>query len=150
MLQPSSEIITRNDEHLIYYTGQYNQHHTPENVKKESGKIGLAKLPLDRFICQQAEDKPGTIITKPFKLEGDHLEVNVDAKSGWLQIELLDGKSKGIPGFSGKAAKQYKGIDELRLRPEWKTGVDLSGLQGKTVKLRFTLQNAKLYAFGFK
>lgn len=149
MLQPSSEIITRNDEHLIYYTGQYNQHHTPENVKKESGKIGLAKLPLDRFICQQAGNKVGTITTKLFMLKGDKLEVNVDAKSGWLQIELLDETGKEIPGFSGGSAMQYKGIDELRLLPEWKNGGDLSSLKGKIVKLRFTLQNAKLYAFGF-
>jgi hypothetical protein len=150
MLQPSSQIINRKDEHFIYYPGQYSQHHSPEEAKKVSGKIGLAKLPLDRFICQRAGDRVGTIITKPFNLTGDKLEVNVDAKTGWLQIELLDETGKAISGFSGKAAKQYKGVDELRLRPKWNTGGDLSRLKGKTVKLRFTLQNTKLYAFGFK
>jgi len=150
MLQPSSEIITRGDEHLIYYSGQYSQHHCPEEAQKESGKIGLAKLPLDRFICQRAGEKVGTITTKPFKLTGDKLEVNVDAGEGWIQIELLDETGRGIPGFSGKTAKKYKGVDELRLRPEWQSIDGLSRLQGKTVKLRFTLQYAKLYAFGFK
>jgi hypothetical protein len=78
------------------------------------------------------------------------LEVNVDAKDGWVQIELLDDNSKVIPGFSGKAAKQYKGVDKLRLKPQWKSGGDLSQLKPKTVKLRFNLQNARLYSFSFK
>jgi len=38
----------------------------------------------------------------------------------------------------------------LRLTPKWKPGGDLSKLKGKTIKLRFTLHNAKLYAFSFK
>jgi hypothetical protein len=150
MLQPSSEIITRNDEHLIYYTGQYNQHHTPENVKKESGKIGLAKLPLDRFICHKAGEKVGTITTRPFVLKGDRLEVNVDASAGWFQIELLDSAGIGIEGYSGNAAKRYERTDELRLEPVWESENNLSQFKGKTIKLRFTMQNTRLYAFGFK
>jgi hypothetical protein len=149
-LQPSSQIITRGNEHFIYYTGLYAQHHAPKAAQKKSGRIGLAKLPLDRFICQRAGDKVGIITTKSFNLEGDKLEVNVDANNGWLQIELLDETGKVISGFSGYAAKQYKSVDELQLRPKWKNDGDLSHLKGKTVKLRFTLQNAKLYAFRFK
>ena len=114
------------------------------SVKRETGKIGLAKLPLDRFICQKAGDRVGTITTKPFELQGYELALNVDAKTGWVQIELLDEMGKLIPGFLGKCT----GADELRLRPKWTSG-NLSSLKGRTVKLRFTLQNAKLYAFDF-
>ena len=63
--------------------------------------------------------------------------------------ELLDENGKAIAGFSGRKAKKHKGVHELRLMPQWKSGGDLSRLKGKTVKLRFTLQNAKLYAFDF-
>jgi len=56
---------------------------------------------------------------------------------------------KVVPGFSGGEAKKYKGVDELRLKPQWKSGGDLSRLKGRTVKLRFTLRNTKLYAFDF-
>jgi hypothetical protein len=144
MLQPSSQIVTRGNEHFIYYTGQYNQHHCPASVKRETGKIGLAKLPLDRFTCQQAGDRVGTISTKPFELQGEALELNINAKAGWVQIELLDERGRPIPGFLGKC----KGADELRLRLKWQSG-RLSSLKGRTVKLRFTLKNAKLYAFDF-
>ena len=145
-IKPPAQIVTYKDEHWIFYGGMDERHYS----KGRHLNIGLAKLRLDGFICLQAKDKPGTITTKPFKLEGDKLEVNVDAKAGWVQVELLDEMGKAIPGFSGKDAKQHKGTDELRLAPQWKSGGDLSPLMGETVKLRFTLQKAKLYSFSFK
>jgi len=144
-IKPPAQIVTYNDEHWIFYGGMDERHYS----KGRHLNIGLAKLRLDGFFCLTAGDKPGTIVTKPFKLEGDKLEVNVDAKAGWVQVELLDENGKAIPGFSGKAAKQHKGADELRLTPRWNSGGDLSPLTGKTVKLKFTLQNARLYAFDF-
>ncbi|MSV29085.1 MAG: hypothetical protein EXQ52_10140 [Bryobacterales bacterium] len=144
LLQPTPEIITRGDEHFIFYTGQYNQHHSPAAAKRLTGRIGLAKLPLDRFIGQRAGDTIGAVTTKAFKLEGDRLEVNIDAKNGWLQVEVLNESGNVIPGY----AARHNGADELRLAPAWKAG-SLSKLQGTTVKLRFILQNATLYAFGF-
>jgi hypothetical protein len=150
MLQPSSEIITLGDEHFIFYTGQYAQHHAPEAAQKESGKIGLAKLPLDRFICQQAGEKVGTIVTKPFILEGDKLEINVDASAGWIKVEVLDEHGKPIPQYSESTAKKYNSVDELRLIPEWRGNSDLSHLKGKAIRLKFYLYNAKVYAFEFK
>ena len=149
VLHPASEIVTRGDEHWIYYSAMYSQHHAPDAAKLKSGKIGLAKLPLDRFICLAAKDEPGVIVTKPFTLEGDRLAVNVDAKGGWVQVELLDEVGEGIPGFSGEPAKRHKNIDELRLAPQWESRGDLSKLKGRIVRLRFTLRNAKLYAFAF-
>ncbi|MHC4741447.1 MAG: hypothetical protein ACYS8Z_06025 [Planctomycetota bacterium] len=143
---PPSQFITHNDEHWIFYGAASERHYS---IGRDM-KIGLAKLRLDGFICLEAKETPGTIVTKAFKLEGDKLEVNVDAKEGWVKIEVFDEDGKPIPGFSAKAAKRYKGADQLRLKPIWKESGRLSQLKGKTIKLRFTLQNAKLYAFGFK
>jgi len=147
MLQPSSQIITRGDEHFIYYTGQYSQHHAPKAAQTHSGRIGLAKLPLDRFIAQQAGDRVGTILTKPFRLEGSSLQVNVDAKGGRFRVEILDAECAPIPGFAGDTARRYSDVDELRLEAQWKGNRDLSMLKGKTIRLKFHLYNAKLYAF---
>jgi hypothetical protein len=137
-IKPPAQVVTSNDEHWIFYGGMDERHYS----KGRHLNIGLAKLPLDRFIGQAASDKEGTIITRPFKLEGDKVEVNVDAKEGSLQIELLDETGKAISGFSSKS----EGVDKLRLTPKW----DLSKLKGRTVKLKFTLQSATLYAFQFK
>tara|TARA_B110000037_G_scaffold148532_1_gene167779 strand:+ start:639 stop:1337 length:699 start_codon:yes stop_codon:yes gene_type:complete len=150
MLQPSSEIITRGDEHLIYYTGQYTRHHSPPAAQTESGKVGLAILPLDRFNSQGAGDKLGTITTKPFVLEGGTLQVNVDAGDGRFYAEILDAEGNPIPGFTVNEARIFGGVDQLRLEPWWKGQKDLSTLEGKTIRLKFYLLNAKLYAFQIK
>ena len=110
-------------------------------------KIGLAKLRLDGFICLQAKDEPGTVITKPFRLEGRRLEVNVDAHAGHVRVEILDEGGKAIPGFSGKSAPEYRAVDDLRLKPAWTNGKDLLALKGNVVRIRFRLRNARLYAF---
>ncbi len=135
-IKPPAQILTLNDEHWIYYGGMNERHYS----RGRHLNIGLAKLPLDRFIGQAASAKEGIIITKPFTLEGDTLEVNVDAKSGWVKVELLDAAGDVISG------KRTTHVDELRLTPKLK----LQKHKGKTVKLKFTLQNAKLYAFQFK
>ena len=144
MLQPSSEIITRGDEHLIYYTGHFNRHHSPRSSKRVMGKVGLARLPLDRFIGYQAGENTGTITTKPFELQGDRLQLNFDAKAGWLQVELLDESGAPVPGVSAK----FSNRDELRASPQWSPN-KLVGLNGETVRLRFSYRNATLYAFKF-
>jgi hypothetical protein len=67
-------------------------------------------------------------------------ELDASEHRGWGRLALH---------LDGKAAKQYKGANELRLKPQWKFGGDLSQLKGRTVRLRFTLRNARLYSFGF-
>lgn len=144
MVWPSSRIITRGDEHLIYYTAGHSQQLGPG---AENGQVGLATLSLDRFICQQAESQLGTITTKPFKLDGDTLQVNVDAEGGRFHVEVLDADGKPIPGFTAGEAKVFGGVDELSLKPQWKGNTGLPELRGNTIRLKFYLLNAKLYAF---
>ncbi len=144
--RPPANIITRNDEHWIYYFATNERW----GARFWDARLALAKLRLDGFFFLEAKEKPGVVVTRPFKLQGDKLQINVNAKAGWVRVELLDETGKGIPGFSGKAAKQHKGADELRLSPQWKSRGGLSQLKGRTVKLKFTLQNAKLYSFSFK
>ena len=142
-VRPPSNIITRNDEHWIYYLATNERW----GARKWDARLGLAKLRLDGFFYLQAKEKPGTITTKPFKLEGDKLKVNVAAVAGYVKVELLDADGKPIPGFSGDAARVYRGYDNLRLELKWKGQADLSSLKGKVVRLRFHLRNAKLYSF---
>ena len=87
------------------------------------------------------------MVTRPFALEGDRLQVNVDALDGYMRVEVLEASGEPIPGFSGDSAKVYRGFDNLRLEPIWKGDASLSSLRGKEVRLRFNLSNAKLYAF---
>ena len=137
-------LITYNDRHWLFYCGMSERfgHDDPKGVMG----IGLATLRLDGFVCLEAKEKPGTVVTKPFKLHGNRLQVNVDAKHGELTVEVLDADGNASKGFAGNHAKMYSGIDELRFEPAW-SGKDLSELVGEIIQLKFNLKNAKLYAF---
>jgi hypothetical protein len=110
--------------------------------------VGLAWLRLDGFVGLVAGEDPGQFTTKPFELKGKNLEVNlVAAGSGSAQVEVLDESGKPIQKFSGAHAIKMTNIDDLRARPKWDTAPDLQELVGTNVRLRFNLQNAKVYAF---
>ena len=108
--------------------------------------LDLPALRLDGFVCLEANEKPGTVVTKPFELHGRKLQVNVEALDGELRVEVLDAKGNPRIGFSGNHAEAYNGIDELRFEPSW-AGHDLSALVGEIIQLKFSLGNARLYAF---
>jgi len=143
MVVPSSNIVTFQDKHWIYYAGYRERHwHAPRKPV-----ILLATLPLDRFVCLEAKGKPGSVTTKPFKLVGNVLLVNVEAPAGWLAVEVLDEAGKPIPGYSRTESVALVGADGIRERPRWKKHPDLSALVGRVVCLRFYLSDARLYAF---
>ena len=143
MIMPASQVVTWKDRHWVYY-GAGNERHW---CSKRQNVIGLATLPLDRWVALAAAEDGGELVTKPFRLEGDHLEVNVDARHGEFRVEVLDPIRGPIKGFGRDEAKRYAGIDELRLRPGWKRFPDLKRLRGRVVQLKFHLKQARLYAF---
>ncbi|MBN2296170.1 MAG: hypothetical protein JXM70_27310 [Pirellulales bacterium] len=143
MILPSSNIVTHDDRHWIYYTG-YRERHW--RIPRKPA-IGLATLPLDRFVCLQAGPDPGTVVTRPFRLEGGKLELNADARAGKITLSLLTTDGKPLRGFSEKDAVTFSNVDGLRLEPSWNHGTGLVALKGKTVRLKFILKNAALYAF---
>ena len=151
MIMPGSTIVTHNDTHWVYYGGANERHSTVETdppVRYESVRaIGLATLPMDRFVALAAGDEPGVVVTRPFVVQGNSLELNVDAHDGDLRCEVLDANGTPLEGYAGDAGFRRADVDELRLAVRWRDGIDLKQLQGKRVRLRFRLRNAKLYAF---
>jgi len=142
---PSNHIVTHGDEHWIYYGGINERIFNFKN--RGQSYVGLAKLPLDRFIGLRASQTFGTMVTKPFRLAGARLEMNVDARQGEVRVEVLDAKGRPLIGCSGEDATSYRNVDELRLSPRWKK--PLSQIVGKNICLRFRLREAGLYSFQF-
>ena len=142
MIQIASQVVTCGDEHWLYYAGFDERHHS----RGHRGKIALAKLPIDRFAGLAAGDKPGSFTTKPFRLDGARIEVNVDAPDGTVQVEVLDAEGLPIPALSGPA--RLRAVNGLRTPLEWKSGqAALKDTVGRTVRLRFELHRAAIYAF---
>ena len=144
---PASTIITHQGKHWIYYGGANERHGTPEVVFQRDHAIGLATLRRDGFVALRAGNQPGIVITKPFKLIGDRLSVNVDAGMGEIRVEVLDVHGQPIPGYTGNNAPRVSGVNDLTWQPRWKSVSNLAALRNQVIRLKFTLQNARLYAF---
>ncbi len=146
MIIPASAVITHEDKHWLYYDG-YNERHGVfrRDDEKARGGIGLATLRLDGFVGLEAKGQAGMITTRPFKLEGDLLQVNVKGQA--FAVELLDAGGEPFPGFSVSEAVRHQAVDQLRLEPAWRGRQTLSSLKGRTVRLRFHLENAVIYSF---
>ena len=147
ILFPASEIVTHGDQHWLYYLGG-NERHGEGKVQPEKQRaLGLATLPLDRFGGLQAKARPGTVTTKAFQLDGSNVLINADCQAGRCAVEVLDREGKPLAGFTLSDCYPLTQQDALRLPVRWKKSADLSSLIGQTVRLRFHLQDATLYAF---
>lgn len=149
MLFPTTQIVTQGDKHWIYYGGNNERHGAAEKGVwfVRHGGIGLAWLRLDGFVALAADGTDGLVTTRPFRLEGKRLELNLDARGGTARVAVLDAAGQPIPGFEPAAATRRQGVDSLRFQPTWKNHADLSALQGQTVRLQIHLDRARLYAF---
>ena len=143
----SSTIVTHADKHWIYYAGANERHGSAAVRFDRQHAIGLATLRLDGFVCLTAAKRPGTVVTKPFKLAGDKLLINVNASAGKLVVEVLDECGQPIAKYCGKNAASRTQLDAIGWQPRWKDKANLSALKNRIVRLKFTLQNAKLYSF---
>ena len=106
----------------------------------------MAWLPKERLVARVAGDEMGALLTRPFVLEGDRLEINADARGGLLKVEVVDVMGRAIPGFSAQEAREIR-EDGFRLPARWQSGRHVGELRGKVVRLRFYLLQARLYAF---
>ena len=86
------------------------------------------------------------LITKPFRLEGDRLQVNADASRGRIKVEVSDPIGTPLPGLAVRDCRPIEG-DGLRLDVPWNGDKALRDLAGQVVRLRFYLYESKLYSF---
>ena len=82
-----------------------------------------------------------TVITKPFRFEGNSLHVNAKSDHGSIGVKVLDEKGRS------RLASETAASDSTDIPVRWKDG-GLSGLRDKgPIRLKITLRNAKLYSF---
>lgn len=146
MVQSVERIIVRGDELYIYYCGVHGAHTGPkvkDVVRKHPVQIGLLIQRRDGFVSLDADEQPGTIVTRPFTLAGENLTVNVDAVTGDLIVEVLD-ETGQVLTRSGRLSG-----DLIQERVNWNED-NLGNWRGRAVSLRFTLKNAQLYSYWFE
>ena len=117
---------------------------------------GLATLRRDGFASLTDGRRPGRatrvypsraseVITRPLRFSGEHLFVNA-AVDGSLRAEVQDREGRVISPFALDQALPVRG-DSTKTHVSWKGRETLKELAGQTVRFRFVLDRARLYAF---
>ena len=144
------------DELWVYYCGRSFRHREylrcpewrPEIPRGDSGphyaRIGLATIRLDGWCSLLAGYDGGTVLTRPMVLPRGELRVNARARWGAVTVEVLDEGGNPLPQAPRSAPVSADGVD---LKVEWPGGAPPSSLQGRPVRLRFTIENAHLYSW---
>lgn len=106
-------------------------------------------LRLDGFAALHCSYAGGHAITKPFIFDGQQLSLNFSTSAaGGVKVGFENAEGKPIPGFSIDEAVTQIG-NEIDRRVTWKSGPDVSTLAGKTVRMRFSMKDADVFAFQF-
>lgn len=116
----------------------------------KSSELRRYTLRLDGFVSIHAPMSGGELVTKPFTFTGKSLTMNfATSAAGGVKVEIQDAEGQPIPGFTLSDCEEHFG-DALERTVVWKNGTDVSSLAGKSVRLRFTLKDADLYAIRFE
>ena len=130
--------ILKDDRWLIFYGGSEVVH----RGWKRHCLPCLATLRPDGFAgYRAAEATPGSVTTAPLRTAGQPLQVSADAAGGSLQVTVLSDRGAEL------ATSEPLTGDGTDVPVRWRGGFPLESLKGQTVRLRFQLQQATLYAF---
>ena len=150
----TAEPIVVGDQIWFYYMAQNGRNwwnfkgdppkRDPQAKPPKKG-VGLATLRLDGFVSLETKQQ-GTVTTKPVVFLGDTLLVNADARGGKLLVEAVDLDGKPIPGFAAADCRPIT-TDSVRHVVTWNEKPDCHLLQARPIRLRFSLTNARLFAF---
>lgn len=107
-------------------------------------------LRLDGFASVRAPMSGGALLTRPLHFQGKKLSLNMaTSAAGSLRVEITDAKGNPLPSFTKDDCYPVFG-DTIERIVIWKNGSDVSSLIGKTVRLRFILEDADLFSFQFQ
>ena len=106
--------------------------------------IGCVRFRPDRYISLEAGNRAGRVTTKESTVSGGTLRVNVDATDGELTVTVLTERGRPLKGY--ERSQPIRG-DHIEAAVSFSK--PLADLVGKRVKLRFTLQNAKLFSYSW-
>ena len=120
------------------------------NWRLPSVHIRRFSLRTDGFVSVRAGYTGSEFTTRPLIFEGDSLRLNFSTSAvGFVRVEIQDTEGHPQPGFTLTECPEIFG-DEIDSTVKWAGGEDLRALAGKSVRLRFVLKDADLFAFRFE
>jgi hypothetical protein len=127
------DCVTVGDTEFIYYHG----------VEADRRGLGLAKLRRNGFVSRDAGPAGGVLRTRLFVFEGNAVAVNARI-AGEMKVRILDESGLPVLGFANRDCEPLRG-DLMDQPVRWKGA--MASLQGRTVRLEFSLNDAQLYGF---
>ncbi|UCD49774.1 MAG: hypothetical protein JSW27_19860 [Phycisphaerales bacterium] len=104
---------------------------------------------IDGFVSLAASYAGGEVLTRPLVFAGDRLAINFSTSAaGGLCVQIEDATGHALPGFAFADCPEIYG-DSIERTVTWQAGSDLRALAGRVIRLRFSLRDGDLYAFGF-
>ncbi len=144
------------DKLYFYYSGRsyrHREYHRYEHGKNQKdsgeweGSIGLAMLRVDGFASIDAPYGPDRyLITKPLLFEGDTLRLNAKCDRGRIRVELQDETGAPIEGFTAGDCDLLR-ANSVDIIVTWKNNPNIGKRAGKPTRLRFVMENTRLYSF---
>ena len=132
---------TATDELSIYWV---------EHYRHPTARLRRGTLRLDGFVSVNARYGGGELVTRPLCFDGRELVINyATSAAGSLRVEMQDQEGRPLPGYSLAESAEIYG-DEIEQAVTWKGSSDVSQVAGETVRLRFVMKDADLYAIRFK
>jgi hypothetical protein len=150
VLAPTDPVVTRTQ--MIFYYGGFNFLHHDQDSASWSSAIGRAALRRDGFASWDSlPGRTGMVETQPLAVRGAALKVNADAAGGALRAAVLDEAARPLPGFEEERCRPLREdtarFDGCMAPMQWDGGASLAALAGRPVRLRFRLDDARLFAF---
>ncbi|HIE99438.1 MAG TPA: hypothetical protein EYG03_04185 [Planctomycetes bacterium] len=142
LVETKSQLTGASNELSMYATESY-WHGKGSALRRYS-------LRLDGFVSVNAPAGSGNeLVTKPLTFTGSALHLNfATSAAGTVRVELQHPDGTPIVGYELEACHDLFG-DTVDRVVGWRSGRDVSRLNGKTVRLRFELRDADLYSCQF-
>jgi hypothetical protein len=128
------------------------------------GEIALYVQKRNRYVSLRSRSQPETLITRPFAIKGEKLQLNVDATRGLVKVGIAE--YKPVTNYNGTTLSlaphlmeqnmlagfgledcQPIAVNRIEHTVEFKTGSSLKPIQGKDVVLFVWMLDADLYSF---
>ena len=139
---PALNVVQTSPTEMSVYVGQ--------NYAQPTANVHRYSLRLDGFVSVNAPYAGGEMVTKPLTFSGKKLYLNfATSAAGQIAVEIQDVSGKPVPGFSLSDCYPLVG-NRIDRAVSWKSGEDVSILQGRAICLRFVMKDADLYAIQFR
>jgi hypothetical protein len=123
--------------------------YTNQDYAQPTAHLHRYSLRLDGFASVRADYNGGELLTRPLRFAGTTLTLNFSTSAvGSIRVEIQDEAGQPIPSFAAADCVDVIG-NEIDRSVRWKHGSDVSSLAGKTVRLRFAMKDADLFAIRF-